>query len=422
MLRIICRFGLACIYLGFAAVPSTELASSSPSQPSAQSPREAKQARVTGDQGAIRLADLTPQLAKVLSSIQDSESRIQVALAALQKLPAQSPQFAQSRDTDIIELKELLAHVQQLRQQAESLAAGARGEAAAGGSADQAELAATISRLNSVAREANANANRADQIRSASIWTYVKPDNPIKLSEPPQVWDASKDLTSGNTSQKDLFEGPPGSALTHEDTQHPASSADSGDAEAAWFAKLQNGLLQYHVPDTMQWKVASTVSVVIGGEKAGNTQPIDNQTGSASIKVSRHMNVIAFSPDNPDEFIITNEPGTQNEQYVPEDGTTSWNFSVTPRYTGKVQKIAVRAWVIYDKDTQREMPVYSAVVNVRVPSLGECVKRLFEGDPDYWLKYGLPGGAGFIFVSGLVTALWKWVSRKKRTQSPTPVG
>jgi len=60
------------------------------------------------------------------------------------------------------------------------------------------------------------------------------------------------------------------------------------------------------------------------------------------------------------------------------------------------------------------------VVNVHVPSLGECIKRLFEGDPDYWLKYGLPGGAGFIFVSGLVTGIWKWFARK-RNQAAQPV-
>ena len=49
-------------------------------------------------------------------------------------------------------------------------------------------------------------------------------------------------------------------------------------------------------------------------------------------------------------------------------------------------------------NTQRELPVYKAAVDIHVPGLFECVKRLFEGDPVYWLKYGLPGGAGFVFV------------------------
>jgi hypothetical protein len=191
------------------------------------------------------------------------------------------------------------------------------------------------------------------------------------------------------------------------------------DPEVAWFSKLQNGLLKQYVPPTMQWKVSSTVTVVVGGEKADTSSALPNATGSSPIKVSRQMKVIVFCPDNPDEFAIAAEPGTQDVQYVPEDGTTTWNYSVTPKYTGKNQKIAIRAWVIYPGSTnaEHELPVYTAVVNVGVPSIGECIKRLVEGDPDYWVKYGLPGGAGF---AALVTAygiIRKWL-RKKKTHKP----
>lgn len=188
-----------------------------------------------------------------------------------------------------------------------------------------------------------------------------------------------------------------------------------------WFNKLQNGLLQYSVPQIMLWKVPSTITVQVSGEKAPTPGPIDNQSGQASIKVARRMKVLVSAPDNPDEFTIAPESDTQLEQFVPEDGPTTWHFSVTPRYTASSQKLVVQAWVIYDANTQRELPVYQTVVNVHVPSLGECLKRLFEGDPDYWLKYGLPGGAGFIFVSGIVTALWKWLRRKKHP-TPEPAG
>jgi hypothetical protein len=187
----------------------------------------------------------------------------------------------------------------------------------------------------------------------------------------------------------------------------------------AWFDKLQKSLLQYSVPSTMLWKVQSTVTVQILGEKAPATGPIENQSGQATIKVSRHMKVLVSAPDNPDEFTIVPESDTQLEQYVPEDGTTTWHFGVTPRYTASAQKLVVQAWVIYDDNTQRELPVYSTVVNVHVPGVWECIKRLFEGDPDYWLKYGLPGGAGFIFISGIVTAIWKW-ARRKRRRTPQP--
>ena len=184
----------------------------------------------------------------------------------------------------------------------------------------------------------------------------------------------------------------------------------------AWFNKLTNGLLQYSVPATMLWKVPSTVTVQISGEKAPAPGPIDNQSGQASIKVARRMKVLVSAPDNPDEFIIAPESDTQLEQYVPEDGPTIWHFSVTPRYTATSQKLIVQAWVLYDANTQRELPVYTTAVNVHVPSLWECSKRLLEGDPDYWAKYALPGGAGFVFVSGAVVGLWKWLTKKKKVK------
>ncbi len=171
----------------------------------------------------------------------------------------------------------------------------------------------------------------------------------------------------------------------------------------------------------MLWKVPSTVTVQISGEKAPPPGPIENQTDQQAIRVARRMKVLVTAPDNPDEFTIAPESDTQLEQYVPEDGPTTWHFSVTPRYTATAQRLVVQAWVIYDANTQRELPVYRTVVNVHVPGLIECVKRLFEGDPDYWLKYGLPGGAGFIFLSGIATGLWKWI-RKKKNRTPQPAG
>ena len=205
----------------------------------------------------------------------------------------------------------------------------------------------------------------------------------------------------------------------------PLTPTSAVDPEVAWYSKLENGLLKQHVAPAMLWKVSSTVTVVVGGEKADTSSALPNATESSPIKVSRQMKVIVFCPDNPDEFTIAAEPDTQEVQYVPEDGTTTWNYSVTPRYTGKNQKIAIRASVIYpgSSNADHELPVYTAVVNVGVPSIGECIKRLVEGDPDYWLKYGLPGGAGFVFLSGIATGLWNWLrKRKARGAAPEPVG
>jgi hypothetical protein len=167
----------------------------------------------------------------------------------------------------------------------------------------------------------------------------------------------------------------------------------------------------------MQWKVPTTVTVQISGEAAPKAAELENQTGEAAVTVSRRMRVLVSAPDNPDEFLITTEPDTQAEQYVPDDGPTTWNYSVTPRYTTSTAKVVIRAWIVYDANTKRELPVYQKVVMVKVPGLGECLKRLVEGDPDYWLKYGLPGGSGFIFLSGLVAGIWKWRAKRRNPKS-----
>ena len=90
-------------------------------------------------------------------------------------------------------------------------------------------------------------------------------------------------------------------------------------------------------------------------------------------------------------------------------------------HTAANQKLTIQTWVIYDdQKTQRELPVYRTVINVHVPGFWECLKRIIQGDPDYWLKYGLPGGAGFLFVSGALAGLWKWIARKKKGAAPEP--
>ncbi len=185
-----------------------------------------------------------------------------------------------------------------------------------------------------------------------------------------------------------------------------------------WFAQLKQGALQYKVPSTMFWKEASTVTVQIQGPQAPLSSALPGATGSGSLKVSDRMKVIVSSPDNPDEFTITRAPGTDEIQFVPANSTATWNWTVTPRYTAKAQKLSVAAWVLYPGQDDRileELPVYTASIDVHVPGLTECLKRLFEGDPDYWLKYGLPGGAGFVFLSGAFAGLRQWL-KKRRTR------
>lgn len=184
-----------------------------------------------------------------------------------------------------------------------------------------------------------------------------------------------------------------------------------------WFTSLSQGNIQYKIPDTMLWKEASTVSVVILGPQAPASSGLTGATGTGQLKVSNRMKVVLSSPDNPDEFTIALEGGATEVQFVPENGSTTWNWSVTPKYTGRSQRLQVQAWVLYPGESDQillQLPVYTSTIRVNVPGFGEAMKRLVEGDPDYWLKYGLPGGGGFVFVAGVIGWFFKRKSGKKK--------
>jgi hypothetical protein len=197
---------------------------------------------------------------------------------------------------------------------------------------------------------------------------------------------------------------------------NPGAAPSLGEEEQQWFDQLKSGGMQYEIPSTMFWKEASTVTVAIQGPQAPASAALQGPAGAAAIKVSNRMKVVIASPDDPNEFTIVPEQGTQDTQFVPSDAGAIWNYSVTPKYTGLGQKLSITAWVLYPGhkgNISQQLPVYSATVDVHVPSFSDCIKRLIEGDPDCWLKYGLPGGGGFVFVAGVVGWFVKRHSRRK---------
>ena len=212
---------------------------------------------------------------------------------------------------------------------------------------------------------------------------------------------------------------PPPAERPHEDFQVSGENQLQKQVEN-WFTSLSQGNIQYKIPETMFWKEASTVSVVIQGPRAPASSGLQGATGTGQLKVSNRMKVVVSSPDNPDEFTIAPEGGTTDVQFVPENGSTKWTWSVTPKYTGSSQRLQVQAWVLYPGEEDKillQLPVYTSAVNVNVPGFGEAMKRLVEGDPDYWLKYGLPGGGGFVFVAGVIGWFFKRKSDKKKAPS-----
>jgi hypothetical protein len=356
--------------------------------------------------------------------IEAARAKLQDSLEQLQRLQSRFPKSEEIK-MSISRLEEMLKQVQQAQNQANVQAAQAQQAAQEAGplsisDATVAAIAEQTEKLKQTSEMTQARAADGAKIAAAVLADSEPPSRPPINRPPPR---------HARTEHAQHADRSPASVAPDETPAPPTPQSDlpspgaNTDDESAWFNKLKNGLLHYGVPGTMLWKVPTTVTVQINGEKDTATAPIDNQSGQASIRVARHMKVlIVNAPQNPDEFTIAAEPDTQLEQYVPEDGPTTWHFSVTPRYTASSQKLMVRAWVIYDANTERELPVFTGTVDVHVPGLRESLKRLFEGDPDYWLKYGLPGGAGFVFFSGLVTGIWKWFGRKKGRNTPLADG
>ncbi len=184
----------------------------------------------------------------------------------------------------------------------------------------------------------------------------------------------------------------------------------------SWYRHLGVGTIQYGVPATLYWKEGSTVTVEISGPK-GTQNDLKGATGSGSLKVSDFMKVELSCPDDPDEFTIVRDPSTGPVQFIAFNGSNRWRWTVTPRYTtSKSESLVITAWVLYSQDDKVSQPIlsYRAAVRVHVPGFVESLKRLLEGDPEYWLRYGLPGGGGFIFVAGWLAWLRKRAKRKKR--------
>lgn len=381
---------------------------------SAQLPQKSSAAPVNRADSEQKLALYLQQGSVAVDNIQSAESQLQANIAGLRQL---QPRFKDSKDLNdaLASLQKLLAEVQQLYQQAVQQNTAFQ-HAATSAKPDLSAISTQADKLVKLSKQAQADAAQGSTTEQQAV-AALAPPAPVKAEAPKHhesvEADARQQQPAGQSSPPPPPPPPPASP------GQVATTSDS-DKESVWFGKLLNGLLQYHVPTTMQWKVPSTATVQINGEKAPAPGAIEGQTGQATVKVSRRMKVMVSAPDNPEEFLIATEPDTQLVQFVPEDGSTTWNFSVTPRYTAKSQKLVVQVWVLYSANTQQELPVYQAVVDVHVPGAGECLKLLFEGDPDYWLKYGLPGGAGFVFFSGIVTALWRWLAKKRKKPAASP--
>lgn len=212
--------------------------------------------------------------------------------------------------------------------------------------------------------------------------------------------------------------------LPHPTSAQPPAATEQSSLQQQidnWYQHLGLGSIQYGVPSTMYWREAATVTVEIAGPK-GPANDLQNSAGSAPLKVSDFMKVELTCPDDPDEFTIA--ATTKPVQFIAFNGSNRWTWTVTPRYTtSKPQNLVITAWVLYQPDDTVSRPIlsYRTAVRIHVPTLGEALKKLIEGDPEYWLRYGLPGGSGFIFIAGCLAWLRQRSKKKKRAHHHRPV-
>jgi hypothetical protein len=227
---------------------------------------------------------------------------------------------------------------------------------------------------------------------------------------------------------------PPQTASTAQSPSAPLAGAASsseyseGYALEAWKKGLKQGQIEYAVPPAMKAQIPASVSVRIHGfQDVAGAQPLLGATGNDTLKVSSYMKVELLAPLNPGEFTIA-PLNSDTVQFVPNDGSATWNWNVTPAYEAKNQKLEIRVSLVYKRpDTTLEdiLEDKTYTVNVQVQKLTTTMWEDFQKDPIAFIKYVAPGGAGWAALAALVTSLggfawWKKKRAKKATRRTPP--
>jgi Carboxypeptidase regulatory-like domain len=204
--------------------------------------------------------------------------------------------------------------------------------------------------------------------------------------------------------------------------QPPAQADQGGGAadtlsqdEAKWISQLKKGSIVPDVPQQMTIGTGYTATVTIYGYKAAAPAPGPDGIAPAPTEVSDFMRVDISQDDNPDAFTIVHGDNP-DQQFVPMNGTTTWKWTVTPKELGSGKKLNFQAFVIYSDPKlgiQQALPAESVEVSVQaegVHGILNIAETDFWLDPMNWIKYVLPGGAGF---AALVSLIGWGIKRKK---------
>lgn len=193
-----------------------------------------------------------------------------------------------------------------------------------------------------------------------------------------------------------------------------AGAGDQAQQKAVhdWMNSLAEGSLSPQGETSMRVGQTYPWTATIVWPQSGSPTP---QAGpnAQTIKVSNHMKVLLDCPQDASEFKIVDN-GNSDEQFVLQGGTTTWTWNVTPQLSAAHLRLRLRAWVIDDNNDQiGPVQVYSQEITVHV----QTVRHMFLWQMEHNIWYWLPGGAGFVFLAGIVAWLWKQ-RRKNALHAP----
>jgi hypothetical protein len=199
------------------------------------------------------------------------------------------------------------------------------------------------------------------------------------------------------------------------------SRSDSDDDFLKWHKGLPLGQIQDNI-DTypaMRLGVPYTVTVTIAGEKAAPLSASSASTPSA-LQVSPSMRVLLTNGSGQaDGFTIADaDDPKENPKPLAPDGTTQWNWTVTPNRLGNLQ-LHIAAFVLKDDSDPigYSYESYNRTVDVKSVTLWGYLTNglvyLLE-NPGATIKYWLPGGGGAAILAALFT--W-WKKRKAGAKS-----
>ena len=215
---------------------------------------------------------------------------------------------------------------------------------------------------------------------------------------------------------------PPPAIIVHSGGEHAAPAAPDELREVhQWYESLEKGSAAYTVPASMVLGQTYSATAVIHPP----TSPTPADPNAHPLKISPYMRIVLNQTANPGTFEI--KPADNDCKFVSMDADTTWVFNVKPLLPGKDRTLDFAAYVVYGTgdgtcrpENLKTIDILTQTETVSISALTwpEFIQKVtvdFLSDPGSWFKFILPGGAGFITISGLIA----WWKKRKAAKAET---